>query len=149
MCPKNGSSLDLNPDPMDLMDLRLTGFGSRSNPSISYTGRGKPCSFRTIENRPRDWGFNRRNFIEDSTELRLWIVVLFQLSYSDTNIIRQLIREGQGQISERQVARIRKKIGFVHRMTVWEQTRADKQLVDLVRKEFNKKISSYDRKILF
>src|SRR6266702_5692236 len=23
---------------MDLMDLRLTGFGSRSNPSISYTG---------------------------------------------------------------------------------------------------------------
>ena len=38
MCPKNGSSLDLDPDPMDLMDLRLTGFGSRSNPSISYTG---------------------------------------------------------------------------------------------------------------
>ena len=37
MCPKNGSSLDLDPDPMDLMDLRLTGFGSRSNPSISYT----------------------------------------------------------------------------------------------------------------
>jgi len=29
--------LDLDPDPMDLMDLRLTGFGSRSNPSISYT----------------------------------------------------------------------------------------------------------------
>ena len=30
--------MDLDPDPMDLMDLRLTGFGSRSNPSISYTG---------------------------------------------------------------------------------------------------------------
>ena len=29
--------MDLDPDPMDLMDLRLTGFGSRSNPSISYT----------------------------------------------------------------------------------------------------------------
>ena len=40
MCPKNGSSLDLDPDPMDLMDLRLTGFGSRSNPSISYTEKG-------------------------------------------------------------------------------------------------------------
>ena len=23
MCPKNGSSLDLDPDPMDLMDLDL------------------------------------------------------------------------------------------------------------------------------
>ena len=31
--------MDLDPDPMDLMDLRLTGFGSRSNPSISYTAR--------------------------------------------------------------------------------------------------------------
>ena len=29
--------MDLDLDPMDLMDLRLTGFGSRSNPSISYT----------------------------------------------------------------------------------------------------------------
>ena len=43
MCPKNGLSLDLDPDPMDLMDLRLTGFGSRSNPSISYTATNQTC----------------------------------------------------------------------------------------------------------
>jgi hypothetical protein len=53
---------------------------------------GKPCSFRTIENRLRDWGFNRRNLIKDTTELRLRIAVLYQLSYSDTNIVRQLIK---------------------------------------------------------
>lgn len=79
---------------------------------------GRPCFFRTIENCLRDWGFNRRNLREDSTELRLRFAVLFQLSYSDTNIVRQLVREGQGQISERQVARIQRRIGFVRRMTV-------------------------------
>ena len=41
--PGHGLSLDLNPDPMDLMDLRLTGFGSRSNPSISYTDTTSKC----------------------------------------------------------------------------------------------------------
>ena len=74
--------------------------------------------FRTIKNRLRDWGFNRGNLIEDSTELRLRFAVLFQLSYSDTNFVRQLVREVQGQISERQVARIQRKIGFVRLMTV-------------------------------
>ena len=48
----------------------------------------KPCSLCTIENHLQDWGFSRRNFIKDSIELRLRITVLFQLSYSDVNIVR-------------------------------------------------------------
>jgi hypothetical protein len=75
--------------------------------------------------------------------------VLFQLSYSDANIVRQLVNEGQGEISERQVARIRKKIGFVRRMTVWERARADEQLVDLVRRELDMgEIEGYGRGLL-
>jgi hypothetical protein len=47
----------------------------------------KPCSFRTIKNRLRDWGFNQRNYIKDSTKLRLCITVLFQQSYNNQNIV--------------------------------------------------------------
>jgi hypothetical protein len=109
----------------------------------------KPCSFRTIENRLRDWGFNRRNHVKDSTELRLRIAVLFQQSYSDQNIVRQLEREDLGPISARQVAIIRKKIGFVRRMSVYERARADQQLVQLVREELDTGIiESYGRSLL-
>jgi transposase len=108
----------------------------------------KPCTSRTIERRLHDWGFSRRNTIQDTTELRLRIAVLFQLSYSDRNIVRQLVKEGQ-QISERQVARIRKRIGFVRRMTVWERAEANEQLVVLVREELDKgEIEGYGRNLL-
>ena len=35
--PRHGSNLDLDLNLIDLMDLRLTRFGSKSNPSIFYT----------------------------------------------------------------------------------------------------------------
>jgi len=110
---------------------------------------GQNCTLRTIERRLQQWGFNRRNTIQESTELRLQIALLFQKSYNDANIVRRLNKDGQGPISERQVARIRKKMGFVRRMTIWERARADKQLIELVQQELDQgHIEGYGRSLL-
>ena len=66
--PGHGYSLDLDPDPMDLMDLRLTGFGSRSNPSISYTGGSGDLTIET----PLDYIFtNGKNNLANAPLLGL------------------------------------------------------------------------------
>ena len=110
---------------------------------------GRPCSVRTLGNRLQEWGFSRRNQVDDSSTLRLQIAILFQQSYSDENIVRQLARSSQITISIRQVARIRKKIGFVRRMTVWQRQQANEQLSDLVRKELDSgEIEGYGRGLL-
>ena len=110
---------------------------------------GQPCTPRTIKRRLKEWGFHQRNWVQDTTELRLRIAILFQQSYSDENIVRQLEKEDRGPISVRQVAKIRKKIGFVRRMSVWERTQADKQLVQLVQEELDKGIiEGYGRGLL-
>jgi hypothetical protein len=48
------------------------------------------CTPRTIERRLQAWGFHKRNRIQETSELRLRIAVLFQMSYTDRNIVRQL-----------------------------------------------------------
>jgi hypothetical protein len=117
--------------------------------SLLSTRLGKPCSLRTLENRLQEWNFSQRNQVKDSVELRLQIAILFQQSYSDKNIVRQLSRSTQIIISERQVAKIRKKLGFVRRMTVWERKQADEQLIELVRKELDSGvIEGYGRGLL-
>jgi site-specific recombinase XerC len=58
--------------------------------SLLSTRLGKPCSLRTLENRLQEWNFSQRNQVKDSVELRLQIAILFQQSYSDKNIVRQL-----------------------------------------------------------
>ena len=71
------------------------------------------------------------------------------MSYSDSQITRQLEMDGMGLISNRQVAKIRKRIGFVRRMTVWECEAADKKLKQLVQKELDsREIEGYGRNLL-
>jgi hypothetical protein len=110
---------------------------------------GRPCTSRTIKTRLLDWGFSQRNQVKDTTALRLQIALLFQKSYSDLHIVQQLSQDGQLVISIRQVASIRKKIGFVRRMTVWERQRANEQLIELVRRELDSGvIEGYGRSLL-
>lgn len=80
---------------------------------------------RKIERRLQEWGFHKKNRIQETSELRLRIAVLFQMSYTDRNIVRQLQRDNLGILSERQVAVVRKKI---RRMTVWDRRQADERL---------------------
>jgi hypothetical protein len=69
--------------------------------------------------------------------------------YSDQNIVRQLKQEDLRPIFARQVAIIQKKIGFVQQMSVYEQARANQQLVQLVQEELNTRIiESYGRSLL-
>jgi hypothetical protein len=105
-------------------------------------------STRTMKRKLQTWGFQRRNNIVETTQLRLSIAILFQQSYADNYIVRQLGKEGH-IVSERQVARIRKKMGCVRRMTVWQRAQADEQLQELVRQELdNGLIEGYGKELL-
>ena len=70
-------------------------------------------------------------------------------SYSDTNIVRQLVGEGHGLISARRVARIKKCMDFVRRMKAWERACADRQSIEQVRKELDEgQIEGYGQALL-
>jgi hypothetical protein len=82
---------------------------------ILATRLNQPC---TIKRHLQEWGFYKRNRIQVTSELGLRIAVIFQMSYADKNIVRQLQRDNLGVLSERRVATIRKKMNMVRRMTV-------------------------------
>lgn len=110
---------------------------------------GKHVGARTIQSRLKLWKYNRRNMVEETTELRLSIAILFQKSYSDGHIVRNLHRSHNILISQRQVANIRKRLGLVRRMTVYQRAEADLQLVELVKQELDKgTIEGYGKRLL-
>ena len=48
MCPKNGSSLDLDPDPMDLMDLDLDLDPIHPSLTLAKPVATRPMAVRTL-----------------------------------------------------------------------------------------------------
>ena len=85
---------------------------------------------------------------QETAELRLQIVILWQMSYPDRYIVQELNKHGFNT-SLYQVEKVRKKLGYIRRMTSTNRAEADKQLWDLVRQELdNGEIEGYGKELL-
>lgn len=111
---------------------------------------GVKVEARTMASRLKSWGISRyQPHVRNTTELRLMITVLFQKSYSDQLIVRQLARTQLADLNTRQVATIRKQLGLTRRMSIRDFKETQQQLERIVRQELDSgKIDGYGKELL-
>ena len=93
---------------------------------------------KTIRRRLREWGIGRRNFLEDTPELRARIAGLYyNFCFSDKEIINVLEREGY-PITSWNLSSLRRKIGLKRKVDSLNREEADETLFEAVQKELDK-----------
>jgi hypothetical protein len=109
---------------------------------------GWTVSERTIYRRLQFWGIRRCVIAQDMPNLRTQIAILFRMSCTDDEIVIELQYCGYN-INKFQVMRLRREIGLLRRMGVFERKERDTQLFEVLREELdNGRIEGYGRRLL-
>jgi tRNA threonylcarbamoyladenosine modification (KEOPS) complex Pcc1 subunit len=104
---------------------------------------------RTIGTRLQQWGIRRRIIASDTPELRASIAILFRLNCTDEEMLIELQESGIN-IEITQLARIRRDLGLVRRMTINQRKEVDSQLFELLTEEVKDgRIEGYGRRLLY
>jgi hypothetical protein len=109
---------------------------------------GWTVSERTIYRRLESWGIRRRVTAEDTPNLRAQIAILFRMSCTDDEIVIEL-QYCRYNINKTQVTRLRREMGLLRRLSVFEREERDTQLFEILREELdNGRIEGYGRRLL-
>ena len=109
---------------------------------------GWTVSERTLYRRLNSWGIRRRVIAEDTPNLRAQIAILFRMSCTDDEIVIELQYCGIN-INTYQVTRLRREMGLLRRLSVFERAERDTQLFEILREELDSgRIEGYGRRLL-
>ena len=103
---------------------------------------------RTIKRRLQQQDIKIKTTTLDTPLLRVQIAILFRLSNTDKETLKDLTNIGY-QISIWTITRIRKQIGLVRRINIFNKKAIDKQMFKVLQRELdNGRIAGYGRKHL-
>ena len=93
---------------------------------------------KTIRRRLHEWGIGRRNFLEDTPELRTRIAGLYyNFCFSDREIVKVLEKEGYS-VTPWNLGSLRRKMGLKRKVDHTNREEADEALFEAVQKELDK-----------
>jgi hypothetical protein len=103
---------------------------------------------RTLKRRLQQWHVEVRTTMLDTFLLRAQITILFRLGNTDAETLEDLTDMGY-QISIWAVTRIRKELGLIRRMNVFDRKAMDDQMFETLRSELDDgRIAGYGRRHL-
>jgi hypothetical protein len=109
---------------------------------------GWTVSERTIYQWLQFWGIRRCIIAQDTPNLYAQIAILFRISYTDNKIVIEL-QYYRYNINKFQVTHLRREIGLLRQIDVFERKERDTQLFEVLREELdNGRIEGYGRRLL-